>query len=143
MRLSGGQKQRIAIARAMLRSPNLLFLDEATSSLDTESEALVQGAIDRLMAQKKCTVILVAHRLSTVINADVIAVIDRGRIIEQGNHSTLLARNGVYAKLVQRQIARKNNTIEQTGAGAGDAEPAGATAKKLAAIDTIDNLLSA
>lgn len=132
--MSGGQKQRIAIARAMLRSPTLLFLDEATSSLDTESEALVQMAIDRLMAQKKCTVILVAHRLSTVINADKIAVIDGGRIIESGNHNELLSKKGVYAKLVARQIARRNNTLEQTDE---KVDP-----KKLAQLDNIDNLLS-
>jgi len=113
VRLSGGQKQRIAIARVLLRRPSLLLLDEATSSLDTESEAQVQEAIDNLMAMGECTVILVAHRLSTVVNADKIAVLDNGTIVEQGTHAELLDMNGVYARLVQRQLARMQNTLPQ------------------------------
>jgi ATP-binding cassette subfamily B (MDR/TAP) protein 9 len=112
VRLSGGQKQRLAIARAFLRRPKLLFLDEATSSLDAESEALVQDAIDKLIKTSGCTVILVAHRLSTVINADKIAVIDKGTVVEQGKHEELLLFNGVYAKLVSRQVSRIQNTLD-------------------------------
>ena len=97
MKLSGGEKQRIAIARAMLKNPPILVLDEATSALDSESEKLVQEAIETLM--KNRTVILIAHRLSTVINADQIVVIDKGTIAEVGKHQELLARNGIYTKL--------------------------------------------
>lgn len=97
MKLSGGEKQRIAIARAMLKNPPILVLDEATSALDSESEKLVQEAIDTLM--KNRTVILIAHRLSTVIKADQIIVIDKGTVTEVGNHQELLNKNGIYAKL--------------------------------------------
>jgi len=112
-RLSGGQKQRIALARVFLRKPPLLLLDEATSSLDSESEALVQEAIDKLLAMKSCTVVLVAHRLSTVINADNIAVVDKGVIVEQGNHEQLLKSGGLYATLVKRQVQRMQNTLNE------------------------------
>ncbi|MBQ3833952.1 MAG: ATP-binding cassette domain-containing protein [Elusimicrobia bacterium] len=101
MKLSGGEKQRIAIARAMLKNPPILVLDEATSALDSESEKLVQEAIENLM--KNRTVILIAHRLATVRNADKIVVIDRGTIAETGTHTELLAKNGVYAKLCNMQ----------------------------------------
>jgi len=114
VRLSGGQKQRIAIARVLLRKPKILFLDEATSSLDAESEALVQDAIDNLIKLGGMTVILVAHRLSTVINADIIAVVDKGQIVEQGNHEQLLKKQGVYAKLVERQISKMRNTLDES-----------------------------
>lgn len=97
MKLSGGEKQRIAIARAMLKNPPILVLDEATSALDSESEKLVQEAIETLM--KNRTVILIAHRLSTVINADQIVVIDKGTVAEVGKHQELLDRNGIYTKL--------------------------------------------
>jgi len=113
VRMSGGQKQRIAIARAFLRKPKILLLDEATSALDTESEALVQEAIDNLIKNSGCTVILVAHRLSTVINADKIAVIDKGVVMEQGRHEELVKKGGVYANLVSRQLARMQNTLDQ------------------------------
>ncbi len=101
-RLSGGQRQRIAIARALLRDPPILLLDEATSALDTESERLVQDAIDRLMRDR--TVLVVAHRLATVIDADEILVLDGGRIVERGSHATLLADSGLYRRLYELQF---------------------------------------
>ena len=115
VRISGGQKQRIAIARVFLRDPKILLLDEATSSLDAESEAKVQGALDKLMDKssgKRRTIILVAHRLSTVINADQIVVISGGTISESGNHESLLERKGEYYKLVQRQLKKKNSIVD-------------------------------
>jgi subfamily B ATP-binding cassette protein MsbA len=101
--LSGGQRQRLSIARALLKNPRILILDEATSALDTESEALVQAALEHLMHGRTCFII--AHRLSTVRGADRILVVQNGRIAEQGPHEALLARNGVYARLVQHQFA--------------------------------------
>jgi subfamily B ATP-binding cassette protein MsbA len=101
-RLSGGQRQRISLARAILRNPDLLILDEATSALDTESERLVQEAIDRF--DRKHTILVIAHRLSTIVNADVIVVLENGSIAEQGTHHQLLNLGGNYARLWQQQI---------------------------------------
>lgn len=100
-KLSGGQKQRISIARAVLKNPPIMILDEATSALDTESERLVQDALEKMMANR--TSIVIAHRLSTIQKADVIVVMNRGEIAEQGTHDELLAKNGTYAKLVSLQ----------------------------------------
>ncbi|KAJ1454402.1 P-loop containing nucleoside triphosphate hydrolase protein [Pelagophyceae sp. CCMP2097] len=118
LRLSGGQKQRVSIARAFLRAkaasgPRVLLLDEATSALDGESEAAVQLAVDNLIAQSKCTVVLVAHRLSTVRNADNIAVMSAGRIVELGSHRDLVERGGIYATLVKRQLAAAANALTE------------------------------
>ena len=100
--LSGGQRQRLAIARALLKNPPILIFDEATSALDTEAERQVQEAIDRLMANR--TTLVVAHRLSTVRNADRILVIDQGRIVESGTHDQLMARGGLYHRLYMMQF---------------------------------------
>lgn len=100
-KLSGGERQRLTIARAVLRNPPILILDEATSSLDTESERLVQDAIEKLMKDR--TTLIIAHRLSTIRNADEIIVLQKGEIIERGTHETLIGKDGFYKKLVDMQ----------------------------------------
>jgi ATP-binding cassette subfamily B protein len=104
-RLSGGEKQRIALARVILKDPKILVLDEATSSLDSESEALIQDALKRVMAER--TSIVIAHRLSTILAADLILVMDRGQIVERGTHDKLLTQNGLYAQLYETQFKRE------------------------------------
>jgi ATP-binding cassette, subfamily B, bacterial len=106
-RLSGGEKQRLALARVILKDPKILVLDEATSSLDSESEQLIQEALKRVMAQR--TSIVIAHRLSTILAADLILVIDRGQIVERGTHTELVARKGLYAQLYKTQFRKEGN----------------------------------
>ncbi|HRN48431.1 MAG TPA: ATP-binding cassette domain-containing protein, partial [Niabella sp.] len=103
-KLSGGERQRLTIARAVLKNPPILILDEATSSLDTESERLVQDAINNMMQNR--TSIVIAHRLSTIRHADEIVVLQKGKIVERGSHESLIAQNGFYKKLVDMQEVR-------------------------------------
>ena len=102
VKLSGGQRQRVSIARAMLKNAPILLLDEATSALDTESERKVQTALNELMKDR--TTLVIAHRLSTVVDADLIYVINQGRAVEQGTHQELVDQNGIYAKLYAMQF---------------------------------------
>ncbi|MCD4685495.1 MAG: ATP-binding cassette domain-containing protein, partial [Anaerolineae bacterium] len=108
-RLSGGEKQRIAIARVILKDPRILVLDEATSHLDSQSEALIQDALGTVMAGR--TSIVIAHRLSTILAADLILVLDRGRIVEQGTHAELLKQSGLYAQLYETQFSREQDVL--------------------------------
>ncbi|HZG16127.1 MAG TPA: ABC transporter ATP-binding protein [Candidatus Bathyarchaeia archaeon] len=112
-RLSGGQKQRIAIARALIKDAPILLLDEPTSALDTQSEALVQEALEHLKSNR--TVLIVAHRLTTIKNADEVIVLDEGRIVERGTHDALLAENGFYASLYRRQLAHEEQQTVSVG----------------------------
>jgi ABC-type multidrug transport system fused ATPase/permease subunit len=136
-RLSGGQRQRIAIARVFLRRPKIILLDEATSALDENSQEAVQQALSTLIAESNATVVLVAHRLSTVMNADSIVVIDKGVALEQGNHDELVEKGGIYASMVQKQNKKKANELDQKKEG----KDKGAPGKGKKALDDIDSLL--
>jgi ATP-binding cassette subfamily B protein len=122
-RLSGGEKQRLAIARVLLHDPRVLILDEATSALDTGSERMVQAALEPLMADR--TTLAIAHRLSTIVSADVIYVIDGGRVVESGDHATLLARGGDYATLYEQQFGGGRFPTDGAILAAGTVEPVG------------------
>ena len=107
-RMSGGEKQRLAIARLLLKNPAVVVLDEATSHLDSESEAAIQDALATALEGR--TAIVIAHRLSTIVDADRICVVERGRIVEEGTHASLLAAGGLYADLTRTQLATPNST---------------------------------
>lgn len=105
----------MAIARALIRKPKILLLDEATSALDAESEHLVQRALDDLIKQGNQTVIVIAHRLSTIRDADSIVVMEKGKVVEQGSHSDLLAQDGAYKKLITRQLQNQGGSPKKRG----------------------------
>jgi len=109
VRLSGGERQRIALARALLRKPELLILDEATSSLDSESELLIQQSIEKVA--QDTTILIVAHRLSTVINADYVYVLKKGRIVEEGTYSQLYSMNGYFTNMVESQTLSNDSEM--------------------------------
>jgi ATP-binding cassette subfamily B protein len=113
-RLSGGEKQRLAIARVILKDPGILILDEATSHLDSTSEALIQAALEPLLEGR--TNLVIAHRLSTILAADQILVLDEGKLVEQGTHAELLARGGLYAQLYQTQFGTDASVQDRDGA---------------------------
>jgi ATP-binding cassette subfamily B protein len=116
LKLSGGEKQRVAIARVILKEPRILLFDEATSALDTKTEREIQSSLDEVSENR--TTLMIAHRLSTVIHADEILVMDDGRIVERGNHAQLIARDGIYTAMWQRQQEADQRAAELAAAGA-------------------------
>ena len=122
LKLSGGEKQRVAIARTMLKGPPILVLDEATSALDTFTEREIQAALERV--SKGRTTLIIAHRLSTVVHADEILVLDKGAVVERGGHDELLARRGVYAALWsrQREVDAAQETLRRAALEAGETQ---------------------
>jgi len=123
LKLSGGEKQRVAIARTLLKGPPILMLDEATSALDSHTEKEIQDALDR--ATKDRTTLVIAHRLSTIVHADNIIVLDKGELVEQGTHAELIARNGLYASLWNRQ-RQAEKAREELAAALEEAQRTGA-----------------
>ncbi len=121
MKLSGGEKQRVAIARTILKAPPILVLDEATSALDSHTEKEIQDALDRV--SKDRTTLVIAHRLSTIVHADEIIVLEAGRIAERGTHYQLLARNGLYASMWNRQREAQEAREKLAQAGEDDLAP--------------------
>jgi ATP-binding cassette subfamily B protein len=116
--LSGGQRQRIAIARAILQEAPVLLLDEATSALDSENEVMVQSALEKVMSER--TTLVIAHRLATVLRADRILVLDNGRLIEEGTHKTLVAEDGLYARLAKLQFETGEAALKTGEAAAAE-----------------------
>ena len=123
-KLSGGEKQRLALARVILKNPRILILDEATSALDTHSERLIQAALVPLMRGR--TTLAIAHRLSTILAADVILVVDHGRVVERGTHSELLEQNGLYARLYREQFSTAVEGLEPLLIDTAQPDPLGA-----------------
>ncbi len=144
-RISGGQRQRLAIARVFLRKPRIILLDEATSALDENSQEAVQKALADLIEESQSTVVMVAHRLSTVVNADSICVIDKGRVLEQGNHQELANKpGGIYASMVSKQLSKQGDMLDQEGDHTQKGKASDSKSKKAkrkGAADTIDDLL--
>jgi ATP-binding cassette subfamily B protein len=122
LKLSGGEKQRVAIARTLLKNPAILIFDEATSALDSRAEQAIQAQLKEIAKDR--TTLVIAHRLSTIADASQILVLDHGRIVERGTHAQLLAQNGAYAQMWDRQQARQEVSPSPTGANGRDAEPA-------------------
>jgi ATP-binding cassette, subfamily B, bacterial len=110
-KISGGEKQRLSIARALLRQPRLLIFDEATSALDSLTEEQITETVKEISAQKQRITILIAHRLSTIMHADIIYVLEKGKIIEQGNHDELVSKKGLYYAMWRQQIGERKTTI--------------------------------
>ena len=137
--LSGGQRQRIAIARAVLKDPKILLLDEATSALDSENEKLVQEALDRLMVGR--TSVVVAHRLSTIVDSDQIIVVQNGRIVERGTHDELIRMNGVYKRLGRRQFGLNKGKDEPQSKIAAPAAAGAAGTDVISAVELIKKTL--